>query len=139
MDIEPRRRIHSHIDIAPLVDVVFLLLVFFVLAFRLVADPAISVELPSATTAEVHELESAVVSLTKDNIVIYKDQEMTPDELAATLTAELNPFLAAEPIAIRADKNARVDLMIEVMDKLRSVGRTNFAFITWPAEQTTPD
>ena len=139
MDIEPRRRTHAHIDMAPLVDVIFLLMIFFILAFKLVADPAITVELPSAETSEVHDPELAIISLTKDNTVVFKGQEITPDALAAILAAESDTLHAAEPIAIRADKNAHVGLMIEVMDKLRSVGRSNFAFITWPFEHTSQD
>jgi len=137
MDIEPRRRTHSHIDLAPIVDVIFILLLFFILSSKLTVDPAITVELPYADTAEAHEPEAAIVSLTKDNIVVFKGQEMTPDALAAILVSELNSLHTAEPIVIRADKNAYVGFMIEVMDKLRAVGCSNFAFVTWPAERAS--
>lgn len=44
MEFERRKRRHSHIDIAPLVDVVFLLLLFFMLTFNMAMDQAIEIE-----------------------------------------------------------------------------------------------
>ncbi|HSW38919.1 MAG TPA: biopolymer transporter ExbD, partial [Acidobacteriota bacterium] len=51
MEFERVKRSHTHIDIAPLVDMVFLLLLFFMLTYHIVADYGIEVSLPEAATA----------------------------------------------------------------------------------------
>ncbi|NOY72491.1 MAG: biopolymer transporter ExbD, partial [Gammaproteobacteria bacterium] len=63
MEFEGRARIHSHLDIAPLIDIVFLLLVFFMLTSTFLVPEAIELELPESSSAAVTEITPITVAL----------------------------------------------------------------------------
>src|SRR5690554_5088276 len=71
------RRLEPGVNMAPLIDVVFLLLIFFVLTTDLVAEPAaVSVELASMETAQQQPREHIVVTLTKDGEIIIEGRSL---------------------------------------------------------------
>ncbi len=63
MEFEGRSRIHAHLDIAPLIDIVFLLLVFFMLTSTFMVPEAIELELPESSSASARETTPITVVL----------------------------------------------------------------------------
>ena len=107
------------IDIAPLIDIVFQLLIFFMLTSSFIFQPGIKINLPKAVTSEVIGKESNVVTITDANLIYYANQSVTLEELKARLTRDQ---AAKNPLLIRADKRASVGRIVEVWDLCRQLG-----------------
>jgi biopolymer transport protein ExbD len=87
MEFERRRRRHTHIDIAPLVDVVFNLLLFFVITYNVAADLAIKIRLPEAITANAQAEEPVVITVDREGTV-YIGEEATQIENVASIVRQ---------------------------------------------------
>jgi len=85
MEFERRRHNHTHINIAPLVDVVFLLLLFFMLASHIMQEPAIKIKLPESKTAEAQKDTVKTVYISKDGDVYFMDKMVDLNSLKAAI------------------------------------------------------
>ncbi len=106
----------GHLDIAPLIDVVFLLLIFFMLTSSFIFQPGIKVNLPKAVTGEVIQKENLILVIDKNNKVYIKDRVMTDEELRSRLN------LAAKeekPLLIKADRRASLGEVVRIWDLCR--------------------
>ena len=106
------------VDIAPMIDVVFQQLIYFMLTSSFIMSPGIRVALPKAQTGERMSLSNLVVTLTKDHVIYWEDEVVTLKELRQRLErAGRN-----KPVLIRADRHAYVDKLIELWDLCRDAG-----------------
>ncbi len=106
----------GHLDIAPLIDVIFLLLIFFILTSSFIFQPGIKVNLPKAVTGEVIQKENLILIIDKNNKVYIKDRVMTDEELRSRLN------LAAKekkPLLIKADRRASLGEVVRIWDLCR--------------------
>ena len=117
-----------------LTDIIFLLLIFFLLSSTFVLQPGIKVELPTTTTSDISSEKSIVISLTRDGAIYLNDELVNQIELGARLRRMV--LSAGEPIiAFRSDRAATIESLIEVMDIAKSAGGDKFIIVTAPAEQ----
>ncbi|MFA6636851.1 MAG: biopolymer transporter ExbD [Candidatus Omnitrophota bacterium] len=115
------------LDIAPLIDVVFLLLIFFMLTSSYIFQPGIRVDLPRAVTSEVLHRELLIVTVTSLNSIYINERPTEWDELVSRLA------LAAaddQPVLIRADKNASLGRIIEIWDVCRQINIKQISIAT---------
>ena len=129
MDFEGRARIHSHLDIAPLIDIVFLLLVFFMLTSTFMVPEAIELELPDSKTASATDATPVVVLLDKAGQLALNGENIKLEKLKQ----KLKPLLVAgdEPaIILKSDARTEVQVLIIVMDEIREAGGTNISLAT---------
>ena len=129
MEFRRKRKAHHRIDMAPLVDVVFLLLLFFMLTAHMIMEPAIKIHLPPSKTAAGHADNDLVISISRQGQVYVNAQ---PVDLAG-LTARVRHQLQAKPhpsVTIKADRAAPVGLLVQVVDGVRLAGNTNFSIVT---------
>ena len=106
------------VDIAPMIDVVFQQLIYFMLTSSFVLSPGIRVTLPKATTSEKLSASNLVITLTKDHVIYWDEQVVTLKELRR----KLKGIGGNKPVLIRADKHAYVDKLIELWDLCRDAG-----------------
>ena len=107
------------IDIAPLVDVIFQLLVFFMLSSSFTFQSGINVKLPKAVTSDVIKEENYIITITSENIIYLNDCITTIKELEA----QLGPAAASSrPLLIKADRRASVGRIVDVWDLCRNLG-----------------
>ncbi len=106
------------LDIAPLIDIVFLLLIFFMLTSSFIFQPGIRVSLPRAVTSEVLHKELMIVTITKDNKVYINERPADGDELVSRITVASRE---EQPLLIKADKSADLGKVIEIWDICRQV------------------
>jgi len=107
------------VDLTPLINVFFLLLIFFIFTSSFIFQPGIKVILPRAVTSEVIQQENVVIVITKDDKIFLNDREISVDELNSNLR------LAAKEKAsllIKADSNASLGRIVEIWDMCRSEG-----------------
>lgn len=107
------------IDIAPIVNIVFLLLLFFMLTSSFVMQPGITVDLPRALTSEVLKPENIEILITSENTTYLNSKTVTLSDLKAFLkqAAKRN-----HTILIKADKQASLGRVVEIWDLARGLG-----------------
>ena len=113
------------LDLTPIVDVVFNLLIFFALSLNFAATSGgINVKLPSASSAEPVKTEQLTINLTQAGKVYYNDKEINMDDLAPKLKGieDKNSI-----VIIRADNSVPHGQVVEVMDIVKSEGFSKLA------------
>ncbi len=109
----------GQLDITPLIDVVFLLLIFFLLTSSFIVQPGIKVNLPKAVTSEVLHEKSMVILVTSNNLVYLNERAIATDELSARLRIAARDD---KPLLIKADRRASVGRIVEIWDMCRDAG-----------------
>lgn len=130
MEFEGRRRIRTHLDMAPLIDVVFLLLIFFMLTSTFLVQEAIDLDLPEAATGELTEEQQLVVTLDREGAVTVNGDPVGIDDLQDVIGRLLDA--PEQRITLRTDEAAPVRDMVRVMDEIRAAGGRNIALSTEP-------
>lgn len=129
---ESRERSRPVLPLAAMVDVLFLLLIFFMTAsvFR-EQELQIDVALPAADTAAPGEQggTQVVISLTEDGRVFLGARELTEQELALTL-AQLAQQYPDEAVVIRGDQLSKYGQAVHLMDLAKDAGFTNVTLAT---------
>ena len=113
------------LDLTPIVDVVFNLLIFFALSLNFAATSGgINVKLPSASSAEPVKAEQLTINMTQSGQVFYNDKPIEVDELPAKLESieDKNSI-----VIIRADNSVPHGQVVEVMDIVKSEGFSKLA------------
>lgn len=107
------------IDLTPLINVFFLLFIFFMFTSSFIFQPGIKVSLPRAVTSEVIEEENITLVITKDNKVYMNEREISQEELSSSLR-----LVAKEKasLLIKADADASLGRVVEIWDRCRSEG-----------------
>lgn len=116
------------VDIAPLIDCVFQLLLFFMLTSSFVLQPGIRIKLPKAQTSQNLSASNLVITLTKDHLVYWDEEVVTLKELRERLKA----VGGKKPVLIRADRHAYIEKLIELWDLCRSAGYPEVHIATLP-------
>ncbi len=129
MDFEGRARIHSHLDIAPLIDIVFLLLVFFMLTSTFLVPEAIELELPESASATVSEITPITVSLNANGELSLNGKSLQLDELRLSIQPLITDNSDAA-ITLKSDARTEVQQLLSVMDEIRAAGGSNVALAT---------
>ena len=106
------------VDIAPMIDVVFQQLLYFMLTSSFVLHPGIRVTLPKAVTSQRLSASNLVITLTKDHVIYWEDQVVTFKELRDKLTRAGGD----KAVLIRADRHAYVEKLIDLWDLCRDIG-----------------
>jgi len=124
-----RKRYHVHLDIAPLVDVVLNLLLFFMLTSHLVEEPGIKIRLPDSTTAESMREISRTITITKNGELYFMDKRVDLKNLRVAIQDSL-PEKEKGFLRIKADKEVDVGSLVSVIDEVRLSDIKNFSIVT---------
>jgi len=109
----------GHLDIAPLIDIIFLLLIFFMLTSSFIFQPGIKINLPKALTSEVIQRENLIIFVTEDSALYINERPVNRDELSSRLKIAAKE---SKPILIKADRKASLGKVVEVWDMCRTEG-----------------
>lgn len=124
------RRTEVVIDITSLVDIVFQLVIFFVLTTTFVSNPGIEVDLPRAKAHEIqHKTEEIVVALTSDGQIILHGKSINVEQLGAIFDATAEQSKATMVI-LQADQDVAHGRVVEVMDLAKEKGLERLAIAT---------
>ena len=116
------------VDIAPMIDVVFQQLIYFMLTSSFILHPGIRIALPKAATSQQISVSNIVITLTKDHLVYFNDELVTSKDLRRRLSR----MKGEKPVLIRADRYAYVDKLIELWDLCRDAGFHEIHIATLP-------
>lgn len=131
MEFEGRARISRNLDLAPLIDVVFLLLVFFMLTSAFIVQESIDLSLPEARSAQSVEEAPIIISVQADGTVTVGSTEVELVDLSEKLKQKAKGL--KEPrVTLRTDAKVEVQQMVSVMDEIREAGILNISLATRP-------
>jgi biopolymer transport protein ExbD len=131
MDI-PVRTQHSSLNLTPLVDMVFLLLMFFLLTTQFIEEDGIGVRLPTAASSMETEQDRITVVLTSRNEIYLQGQSLHKEELAARLRELIGPDTT---VILKGDRQAQLQQAVSVMEQARLAGAARIVVAT---EQEVP-
>jgi biopolymer transport protein ExbD len=109
------------VDPAPLVDVVFLLLLFFILSSPFVMQSGFGVRLPSSNAPTVTTFQSLVVTVTRDNLLFFNNQPTTIEKFEQSLRESVRRGRGRELI-IKADQQVPFGTVIQIMSIAHQAG-----------------
>ena len=119
-----RKSKNAEINMAPLIDMVFILLIFFLVTTSFVRESGVEVKRPIASTAESQEKTTMIVAVTEEGL-IYIDEKMID---IRSVRSTMERFKVENPkgnVVIAADKNSLFGVSIEVLDEVRAAGIAN--------------
>ena len=126
LDLFPSKKKRFEIDMAPLIDVVFLLLIFFMLTFA-IQGQALAISLPEGEEIQKEE-KDIIVKIDQNNNLHLNDQQIQIDSLKSTLIEELLSR-ADKLVVIDSAPRVKYDLFARVLDISREAGAENFSII----------
>jgi biopolymer transport protein ExbD len=112
------------VNLTPLIDMVFILLIFFLVTASFTKESGIDVDRPTAQTANREEHGSMIIGVSKKGDIWIDNQKI---DLRA-VRAHVEHLHAQNPegtVIILADKNARTGTTVEVLDQVRLAGVSN--------------
>lgn len=122
------------IDISPLVDIVFLLVIFFAVSTTFVDMSGLKLSLPQSSSTADTKSEEITIFLTENGEILYGGSEVNSDQLAKKLKEDLekaeNKF-----VIIKADEKARHGDVVMLMDTARKSGAEGMTIATKSARE----
>ncbi len=110
----------SQIDISPLIDCVFILLIFFIVTTTFVEETGVEVDKPTAASAQRLEKDSILIAVTKGGAVVYGGQEIGisgVQPLVRRMTQKEDV-----PVIVQVDEGAQAGLFVRVIDEAKLGG-----------------
>ncbi len=117
------------IQMAPLIDMVFLLLIFFMVATVFPENPGVEVEKPRSTTAKPLTKGSLLFAITSEGENYYAGAKITP-ERASEIIRNAVAEKSGVSVIIEVDRRAMTDHLIRFLDTAREAGANNIAIAT---------
>jgi len=130
MQFEGSRRGSQAPNLTPLIDIVFLLLVFFLLTAHFVRNEAIAIQLPQADSAVASEEDAAVEVLLEGDGVIRLNGTIVQ---SSELEQRIRQALAGKPkkwVTLRGDRQANLQAAVAVLDAARKAGADSVDVVT---------
>ncbi len=126
-------KLKSNLELTPLVNVVFLLLLFLIVSSTFIQRPGVKIELPASSSIWGEERESIYVSLTYDDILFLNEKRINWDKFPESLN-EIVLKLQNPLLIINADEKSMHGKVIKIMDVAKETGIENIVIATQPPE-----
>ena len=128
------RRIHhqnngsaeSDINLTPMLDVVFIMLIFFVVTTSFVKEAGVEVNRPSAKTAQQQERANILIAIRPNGEIWIEGRSVDVRAVRANIERLRAEFPEGQ-VVIQGDQAAQIGLLVKVMDQVRLAGITNVA------------
>jgi len=115
----------ASVDLIPMIDVIFQLVVFFMVSSTFIITPGISLELPDSSTSEAVVMTNLIVTIvSEDELYLNDERSSVPllGEMLGSLPEDSSENV--QNVVIEGDRRASYSLMVEVLDILRESGFT---------------
>ena len=114
------------IDLTPMLDVVFIMLIFFIVTTSFVKESGIDVSRPSASTAESKERANILIAI-RDNGEIWIQKRKVDIRSVRANVERLHAESPEGSVVIQADKGSKTGDLVQVMDQVRLAGVLNIS------------
>ncbi len=133
MNFQPSPRDELQLDITPLIDVVFLLLIFFMVSTTFDHESEVNITLPKASK-EIAQAKPDAINIAIDNQsrIYINEKELLNSQISTIKGAiyDISVNLPDAPIIISADEEAPFQMVIRTMDAARQLGLIKITFAT---------
>lgn len=132
MKFKRRFALKYGIDLTPMIDIVFNLLIFFMLGATIINTPQLKITLPKSSTSEAGaSKETIIITISKENIVFLNSQEVSEDILKERLEEISKEENSLErTVQIRADEDVLTKTLVNIIDTVKSTGFTKLSIAT---------
>ena len=128
---QPRKK--SLVNLTPLIDVVFILLIFFMLASNFVRWHTIELTVGEASEVEIDPLALSIVSIAKDSSYMLNKQTMPLNEIMSALHNKISKD-SSHPIVVQPEQGANVQAMVDLLNLLKVFSSENISIAKPPEE-----
>jgi biopolymer transport protein ExbD len=135
VDFGPQRKPLLALNPVSLTDIVFLLLIFFLLSSSFVMQPGIKVHLPRAAPAEASLEDRITVTIAGPGRVFLDGDLVAVGELPSRVQRLLRGRDPTAVVVVRAERDTQLELVVQVMDMCRRGGATRFLIATQPVPE----
>ena len=119
---------HNGIDLSPLLDVVFILLIFFIVTSVFVKETGVEVDKPQAVSAQRLENTVIMIAITSKGDVVYDSTSIGVAGVRNTISQLLK--VRERAVVIQADKQVMTELLVEVIDEAKLAGASSVNIAT---------
>ena len=129
MEFDRKSEISSHVELSPLIDLIFILLLFFIVTTTFKLDSGLAIDLPESGSKMEGQADDLVVSVDAEGQIRVDDTPVAIERLEQELrrAIEANADL---PISIRADGRAQHSLMVSIYEAVQKAGGKGFGIET---------
>ena len=119
-----RAGIRSNVDMTPMIDIVFQLILFFLVSTTFAILPGIKLKLPTSHTSEGTSYQGITITADADGLLFFNEKEVAFDELGAELVMfDTGDVKKAEfPVSLEADSEVTNGTIVKIFDVIRESG-----------------
>jgi biopolymer transport protein ExbD len=120
------------LNLSPLIDVIFILLIFVVMVARFIDDERLDVTPPSASAGRPAEVDALLIEVDAQGQVVVEGELIEEDDLHDVLTRARSRYQRA---VLVADRDARLQIAVDVLSEAKLSGFEGVALATTPPEK----
>lgn len=118
----------TEINLSPLIDMMFLLLIFFIVTTAFIEEVGVTIERPKASLSKTLEKKSIMIGIQEDGTIIYGDNEIPFNNLRGFVARLLKE--EKRPVILIASGKSLTERLIEVMDECKIAGANDISVAT---------
>jgi len=131
MDFRRAKRRSVVVNVTSLIDVMFILVLFFTVSTTFVSQPAMNLQLPTAEHAEATRQSPIIVHIDEKGTVYLNDEPIEPALLLSALTSRLATS-SDKSVVLKADSRVTHGHVIEILDIIKGAGVQKLVIATQP-------
>ena len=117
------------VNVTPLLDIVFIMLIFFIVTSTFVKEPGVEINRPGAVSAEERKLASIIVAISDEDEIWINKEKVELQEVKA-IVEQLRRENPKGTAVVQADAKSKTRLLVEVVTQIRATGLTDVAVST---------
>jgi len=129
MQLQENKRKRTTINITPLIDVLFILLIFFMVSSSFIEQPGVKLELPTIKSKETTRVENLVITVSDQGEIFLGQQAVELSELGEAIQKEI-PNIDEKTLVLKADLTTEHGLVVKIMDIAKQSGLRKIVFGT---------
>ena len=129
MKFQTENKLLETFNFSSLTDIVFLLLIFFLLSSTFIVQPGIKVKLPKSESSEVTSDKNITISISRDGAYYLNEERVLLSSLPAMLRQKF-VYGKEQIVVIKADRDVTLQSAVDVMDIAKNVGFDKFSIAT---------
>ena len=119
--LEDQKKSRAMLNITPLIDVLFILIIFFAVSSTFLEQPGIKLALPEAQKTDLQKIDKAVLFITVNQELLFRNKEISLENLGPLLKDAMDQSLD-RALIINADKGVQHGFVVKIMDLARQNG-----------------